>query len=275
MKEAINKFYIKNEAAFEIEGFDDKYLKEGKSLYEVIKVIDRVPLFLEAHLDRVFNSSKLVNLSINYSKEKIKEVILKLIEVNDTDIGNVKLVFNFNEEEKTFLAYFIRHSYPSEDDYKTGVDAISYKAERENPNAKVINYDFKKKVEEKIKEAKVYEAILVNNEGFITEGSRSNMFFVKNNIVYTSPVDTVLPGITRSMILSLCERLNIKVVEKLTEAEKLNEIEGLFLSGTSPNALPIRSVGALKFNSSENKIIKQIVDGFNQLINEDIQNNKK
>lgn len=275
MSEAIDKYYIKNKRVQEVELFEEKYLKIGKSLYEVIKVIDKVPLFLDEHLDRLVNSSNLANLNIRYSKAEIEEVILKLIKENNKEEGNVKLVFNFNEDEKTFLAYFIKHSYPSKSDYKIGVDTILYEAERENPNAKIINYNFKKEVEEKIKASNVYEAILVNRDGKITEGSRSNMFFVKDNIVYTSPVDKVLPGITRGTILNLCRDLNIEIREELVEAKNIGELDGLFLSGTSPNALPIKSVGMLKFDSSNNEVIKKIINGFNQLITDYIKGNKK
>lgn len=275
MIEAINRFYIKNKNTYNIEEFEDFYLKNGKSLYEVIKVIDEVPLFLEEHLDRLFNSSKLAKLNITYSREEIEEVILKLIKENNKQVGNVKLVFNFNEKEMIFLAFFIKHSYPSKEDYKIGVDTIIYEAERENPNAKIINYNFKKDVEEKIKASKVYEAILVNKDGYITEGSRSNMFFVKNNIIYTSPVEKVLPGITRSTILNICKKLNIEVKEELTNVKKLEEVDGLFLSGTSPNALPIKHIDSLEFNSAENKVIKKIISAFDELILEYIHKNKK
>lgn len=274
MKEAINKIYIKNKSVFNTEEFDDFYLKSGKSLYEVIKVIEKIPLFLEEHLDRLYNSSKLANLNITYSRSEIEEIILNLIEKNNQNIGNVKLVFNFDAQGMNFLAFFIKHNYPSEEDYKIGVDTILYEAERENPNAKIINYDFKSKVEEKIKTSKVYEAILVNKEGNITEGSRSNMFFVKNNIVITSPIDKVLPGITRGTILSLCENLNIKVEESAISIKELDKIQGAFLSGTSPNALPIKRINSMEYDSSENVVINKIVNGFNEMVKNYIEKKK-
>ena len=269
--ECFNEFFIENEKIKERGSFEESFLKEGKSLYEVIRIIDGAPLFLKSHLERFYNSAKLEGLNLWLDEEEIKENINRLI----VSIGNIKLVFNFNKgKNNNFLCYFLKHNYPEDIEYKRGVKTILYHGERENPNAKVINMDFRKIVGEKIKEEKAYEAILVDRNGYITEGSKSNIFMIKDGKVITAPIEKVLPGITRQNIIDVCKNLNLKVGEEKVHYKEIYKLEGLFISGTSPKVLPIKSVDEIEFKSSENKLILSIMEGYNKAIEEDVKGYK-
>ncbi|AVQ44441.1 TPA: aminotransferase class IV [Clostridium sporogenes] len=273
--ECFNEFFIENEKIKEKGSFEESFLKEGKSLYEVIRIIDGAPLFLKSHLERFYNSAKLEGLNLWLAEEEIKENINRLIEINKVSIGNIKLVFNFNKgKNNNFLCYFLKHNYPEDIEYKKGVKTILYHGERENPNAKVINMDFRKIVGEKIKEEKAYEAILVDRNGYITEGSKSNIFMIKDGKVITAPIEKVLPGITRQNIMDVCKNLNLKVEEEKVHYKDIDKLEGLFVSGTSPKVLPIKSVDEIEFKSSENKLILSIMEGYNKAIEEDVKGYK-
>ncbi|APF27959.1 aminotransferase class IV family protein [Clostridium sporogenes] len=273
--ECFNEFFIENEKIKERDSFEESFLKEGKSLYEVIRIIDGAPLFLKSHLERFYNSAKLEGLNLWLDEEEIKENINRLIEINKVSIGNIKLVFNFNKgKNNNFLCYFLKHNYPEDIEYKKGVKTILYHGERENPNAKVINMDFRKIVGEKIKEEKAYEAILVDRNGYITEGSKSNIFMIKDGKVITAPIEKVLPGITRQNIMDVCKNLNLKVEEEKVHYKDIDKLEGLFVSGTSPKVLPIKSVDEIEFKSSENKLILSIMEGYNKAIEEDVKGYK-
>lgn len=275
LMECFNEFFIENEKIKERDSFEESFLKEGKSLYEVIRIIDGAPLFLRSHLERFYNSAKLEGLNLWLAEEEIKENINRLIEINKVSIGNIKLVFNFNKgKNNNFLCYFLKHNYPEDIEYKKGVKTILYHGERENPNAKVINMDFRKIVGEKIKEEKAYEAILVDRNGYITEGSKSNIFMIKDGKVITAPIEKVLPGITRQNIMDVCKNLNLKVEEEKVHYKDIDKLEGLFVSGTSPKVLPIKSVDEIEFKSSENKLILSIIEGYNKAIEEDIKGYK-
>lgn len=272
--ECVNKFYVEDNNVLDTKFFKEEIIKEGKSLYEVIRIIDGCPLFLEEHLERFNASASLEGLSLWMSNEEIKSSIEKVIKTNEVLCGNIKLVFNFNHK-KTFLCYFLEHHYPQEENYKEGVKTIFYHGERENPNAKVIAVNFREKVGKIIKEKEVYEAILVDRDGYITEGSKSNIFMIKDDSVITAPIDTVLPGITRNTIMDLCNGLGLKVLEERISYKDINEMDGLFISGTSPKVLPIRYVDHIEFNSSKNSIILKIMNAYNEEIKRDILNYKK
>lgn len=274
MSECVNKLFILDSKEVSVDSFDDSLISKGTSIYEVIRVMEGVPLFLERHLDRLKKSADITEHKLWLTDDEIKEQIYKLIKSNNTEAGNVKLVFNFNSNKNTFLAYFLVHHYPNEEQYINGVPTILYKGERSNPNAKVINQNFRSAVEKRISEKEVYEAILVDNNGYITEGSKSNIFMVKGNKVITAPVDTVLPGITRQVILEICQKLDIVLEEIKIKDSDIDKLDALFITGTSPKALPISKVDSLIFKSSSNSIVLCIMRVYNKFIEDYIKSQK-
>lgn len=268
--------YLKNDKiidndAEEVSGINTN----GKSIYEVIRIIDGVPLFFEEHFLRLENSLKIVGLKNYYSENKMKEKITLLIEKSKNYTGNIKIVINYIKEKHDLYIFFIGHYYPKKEEYLKGVKTILYFGERDNPNAKVIASSFREAVTKKIKDSNAFEAILVDRDGNVTEGSKSNMFFVKDDVVYTSPVKAVLPGITRSKILEVCKKYNIKVIEEKIPYKTLKDMDGIFISGTSPKVLPVSYVENYKFNSGSNNIIKILIKGYDDFVNEYVNSHKK
>lgn len=258
-REAIKDFFIINGELVSTDNMEIFDEIKKPPIYEVIRVIDKVPLFFEEHLDRMRKSSDIINFNIYRRDEEIRNDIRKLIKVNNINNLNIKLLCtDVKGKGQVFLAYFIESYYPEENVYNEGIHTILYHFERENPNAKVLNVSFKEDVSKKTKEQGAFEALLVNKEGYITEGSRSNMFFVKNEKLYTAPKGEVLLGVTRNYIMKVCKELNLEVVEENIHIEDLNKIDGGFMTGTSVNVLPIKSINDYKYDSVNNAIIKEV-----------------
>ena len=174
--EAINKFYLNNGIIYPINEFRDEDLKE-KIIYEVLRIVDGKPAFLNEHLARMQRSFKLINEEFPYKKEEIEELIIQVIQENDNSNGNIKVTYNIRNGN--LKIYYIMHSYPPEKYYESGVKVILYYGERENPNLKIVSTEFRAKIAENLKEANAVEALLVDKNGFITEGSKSNFFAIK------------------------------------------------------------------------------------------------
>lgn len=238
-------------------------------IYEVLRVIDGKPLFLENHLERMRNSFKLINEEFSLKYEDICAKINKLIKSEVKKIGNIKITYKVNE--KKLDVFFIDHFYPSEDMYENGVKTILYFGERENPNAKIVNDDFRSKVNKEIKENNAFEAILIDRNGFITEGSKSNIFMVRDNKLLTSETKAVLPGVTRGEIIELAEKSGIEVEEVEYSYKDIDKLDGMFISGTSPKVLPINSVGNIKINVN-NEIVLKLMDAYNEEVEKYIKN---
>jgi len=242
------------------------------SVYEVIRVIDGVPLFFEEHLERLVKSLEILNYTLPWDENFIKDQLYRLIDLNQCYNYNIKIVINgLDTENKNLFVYFITSKYPPQEQYENGVHTILYEAERENPNAKVIAKSFRDAVTKKMAESNAYEAILVNQKGEITEGSKSNIFLVKDNVFYTSPAKDVLLGITRHRVIQLCLQLGYAVKEEAVPASFIEEADGLFITGTSPKVLPIASVDDRVYHSSSNSAILDLRRAYDALIQEYIK----
>jgi branched-chain amino acid aminotransferase len=240
------------------------------SIYEVIRIIDGIPLFWEKHLERFEKSAGLANESFNFNLSEITANIAKLASANHLNTGNVKLVFTFNSTNLTISSgelfiFFIPHNYPDDIDYQTGVKLISLIAERPNPNAKIHHADLRNQANELIANEKVFEVLLVNHDGFVTEGSRSNVFFISKAKVVTPPLNIVLPGITRELLIDLMHDRQIDFEEQMIQLSHLNKFDAAFVTGTSPKVLPIAQIDAFRFNPNH-EILKRMMVLYDQLI---------
>lgn len=274
--EAILNYYIYNGQEYTTDNSMGFEKITSPSVYEVIRIIDGVPLYMEEHLHRMKESAKLLGYSIDKRDKDIYNEIYRLIKINDYPDMNIKLqCSNFKDDNQIFLVYFIKSSYPSGEVYKGGIHTILYNSERENPNAKVINSDLRESINKKLQEEEAFEALLVNESDRITEGSRSNIFFVKEGKVYTAPAGAVLLGITRKKIVNICKGLSIELVEEEVAAKSIKDFDGAFMTGTSVNVLPISSIGHIQYNSVNNLTIKKIGKAYMEDLEGYVKANKR
>lgn len=272
-REAILNYYIYNGEVYSTEDMEVFDHITSPIIYEVIRIIDGIPLFLEDHLERLRKSLDLLEVVLQKSDEAIIAEIFQLIKINECKQMNVKLLCsNLYGKQQDFFTYFVSSHYPEASLYERGIHTILFYSERENPNAKVFNTSLREQVNEAIKKADAYEALLVNKDGYIMEGSRSNMFFVKKDTVYTAPAEDVLLGVTRNCIMKVCKELKIKVVEKAIHEKDLASLDGAFMTGTSVNVLPIRSIDTIKLNSVQNPVIHRILEGYLKAMKEYMKN---
>lgn len=265
MGEAINKFYISNAKTKSVDEWVD-YSKKS-IIYEVIKIINGRPLFYDEHYKRLVNSLKLKSESIRINSKEMYDLISELVNKNQVLIGNIKIIYNLLDSD--FRIFFIKHSYPNKEMYDQGVNVISYFGERHNPNVKEMDVDFRSSVNKEIKNKGVYEALLVDNKGLVTEGSRSNVFFIKGDTIYTSKSNAVLEGVTRTEILKEAEKNRISIKEKDIKFKELEIYEAAFISGTSPNILPIKKIDDKEFDV-KNGIMRELMNKFDLRIKEDV-----
>lgn len=254
MEKIVGRFFMKNGKFADAADFS--FTLNPQNVYEVIRVIDGIPLFLEDHLARMTSSLALQGMRLTETLEKIRNLLLLLIKKNNVENGNIKLLINGAAPD--IYLYFIPHAYPAETLYEAGVDTATLAIVRHNPNAKVIDARYKAAVTAFIEEKNIYEALLVNPEGCITEGSKSNLFFVRGEKVLTPPLKDVLGGVTRQRILDLCKENGIPVEEVPVPLTDLPTWDGAFISGTSPKVLPIRSIDGRTLSSTDNPVIQKI-----------------
>jgi branched-chain amino acid aminotransferase len=240
-------------------------------IYEVIRIINGKCLFLELHLNRLQRSISLANKMLNISLNDITRNISKLLITNSLINGNIRINVCFQETDVHLLSQIIPHHYPSTDDYLYGVKAITVKAERTNPQAKIFNSDFREKINALIVKASAWEALLINDQNHVTEGSKSNLFAVKGNHVYTPPLKDVLAGITRLQVIKLCKDLSINLTEINISDNEINQFNSFFITGTSPMILALRMIDNTSFDVS-NEVIKKLSLAYDNMVLQYINN---
>jgi branched-chain amino acid aminotransferase len=245
------------------------------TIYEVIRVINRTPLFLHDHIERLLNSISINNVDqkIKITLPSIEKNITMLLENNFYIDGNFKYSIHYINEHVHSFVYYIFHNYPSLELIEKGISLDLINAVRIDPNMKIVHNNLKHQVENILKNNDLYEVLLIDNYNNITEGSKSNVFFIKDNTLYTSPDESVLKGITRKYIIKLANDLKIPLIFSYINAENLGIYEAAFLTGTSPKILPIRNIGKYNFNT-KHSTINTLINAYNLLINNYINQNK-
>ena len=107
--------------------------------------------------------------------------------------------------------------------------------------------------------------LLVDRNERITEGSRSNVFFVKGNRFYTAPDSMVLSGVTRKKVMECLADLEFTIVEEAVFTSEISTFDAVFLTGTSPKVLPVRSIGKQVFNT-QLLVVNELMNQYNHLI---------
>ena len=243
-------------------------LPEGKGIYifEVIRVISGIPLFLDEHLQRLQLSIFKSDFNFRINREGLETDIYKLINSNQVRIGNLKIVIRLADKNINTWLYFIPYSYPSPEEYLSGVELGILHAERLNPEAKTIQPKVRETASQFFRTESDYEVLLIDQNGFIREGSRSNVFFIKGDKVYTPPADQVLNGITRCKVIDILETGCCEFEEVPVLLDDLKSFDGIFITGTSPKVLSVKQAGSVVFNP-QHPVYLEILKRYDQLIN--------
>lgn len=275
-REAMLEYYIHNgQLVFTstMDIFDEIGIK---SVYEVIKIIDGIPLFFDEHLDRMKRSLLTLGVELLKSREDILKEIMQLVKINQCKSINIKLLCNcINKDKIDFLTYFIKSEYPQQEAYRRGIHTILFRGERETPNIKTIKVSFRERVKQSREEKGAYEALLVDKQGFITEGSRSNIFFIREGGILTPPSGKVLLGVTRKYIMKICKQLGIEVKEEMIDIHQLKNIQGAFITGTTVNILPIATIEDISLCTVENNTMKFLTEAYQKEMMANIEKRKK
>jgi branched-chain amino acid aminotransferase len=256
--------YIYDDQILPVITYSPFLYEQGETLYEVIGFQNGQFFFLDDHLDRLVNSASMADLELWLSREEIIAKFNQLLIINQVKNGSVNIIFNFSDIKHCIL-YYIEPVKLTEKDYSHGVPVGLLHSERMNPNIKFYNMSFRRLADKAIMDNKVTEVILVDRSGFITEGSRSNVFLVRNSEIYTAPVKDVLPGITRKHIINICKKIGINIIEKKIPLVDISAYQGLFLTGTNVRVVPVNKVENVHFQA-DMSLIRDIRFAYSELI---------
>ncbi|MGG1401402.1 D-amino-acid transaminase [Bacillus salipaludis] len=231
---------------------DERGHQFGDGIYEVIRVYNGKPFMLEEHLQRLIQSAKAIRLPIQQSVEDFKALILEAIQKSNELESAVYLQITRGIAVRQHLfpaapvsiTMTVRQVAGIDNEAREkGMKAIFHEDERwTNCYIKSLNLLPNILAKQIAHEAGCYEAILVR-DGFITEGTSSNVYMVKDGVVYTTPLSKqILSGITRLAVKKVTESLGVPFIEKKFTPDELLQADEVFITSTTSEILPIVNV---------------------------------
>ncbi len=262
---ALHKYHIRDCRLRPNRDFVPPEELEGAIIYEVIRVMEGKLLFFGDHMDRLHHALRAKDWNIPWKDQEILICLHDLILSNREKTGNIKYLVHQGAGGMTFWAYFIPHRYPTKEEYREGVRTDIFHWERIHPNIKQWSGEFRRSVQEFIKQKGIYEAILADDQDIILEGSRSNVYFTRGRTVYTPPPDRILEGITRKHVQQICRERQIGCKEEHICLQEIDGFEGCFISGTSPAILPVRQLVKQSFDPGQ-PVIREIGGSYREIM---------
>jgi len=230
---------------------------------------------LREHIDRLFQSALIAQIEIPFSKEEIEEACKEIVRVNGLDEAYIRpLVFigegvmGVHPHDNPIRVAIIAWkwgAYLGEEALKNGTRAKTSSFIRHHPNAMMTkakicgNYVNSVLAKREVTRLGYDEAILLDPEGYVAEGSGENIFLVKHGIIKTTPPTTILPGITRDTVIKLAKDRGYTVIEERFTRDELYIADEVFLTGTAAEITPVREIDDRPIgNGKPGKITKEL-----------------
>lgn len=216
----------------------------GFGVYETIRVVNGVPFFLADHLERLQESANIIGLEHPFTIDIVEKGIIELVEKTGTGSYNLKiLLIGASKAENTQLFVLpLNPLFPDKKLYRDGASFVTYEYERAFPHAKTLNMLQSYLAYKKAKQAGAYDALLLDDDGYIVEGTRTNFFCIKDRTIITPPEEKILLGVTRKAVLHVATQSNYKVYEQEISWGDIQKSDGAFITSTSSKIIPVHSI---------------------------------
>lgn len=238
----------------------DRGFLYGDGLFETLRSYGGYTFMLDAHLERLFFSLKILKYNLPFDKEYIKDALRRTIDKNNLQKRDayIKIIvtrgihsgeLHFNGEYKPNLVIIADSLTPyPEVDYTKGINITTSSIRRPVMGSplychKLLNYfeNIFAKNEAHYNEAQ--EAVFLTRDHLVLEGASSNIFFVKRNIVYTPPLtQNILPGITREVVIRICRENGIEVKQKKVHYRDIINADEIFKTSSIAGIVPVKKI---------------------------------
>ncbi|WP_078430189.1 branched-chain-amino-acid transaminase [Alkalihalobacterium alkalinitrilicum] len=258
----------------------------GDGVFEGIRVYDGNIFQLKEHLERLYNSAKSILLTIPHSLEELTQIIVETIKINELQDAYIRLVVsrgvgNLGLDPAScptpnVIVIAEQLSIFPKELYDKGLEIVTVATRRNRPDVlspkvKSLNYlnNILVKIEASL--AGVSEALMLNNEGYVAEGSADNVFIVKGNKILTPPgYIGALEGITRNAIIDIAKDLGYEVKEEPFTRHDVYVADEVFLTGTAAEVIAVVKVdGRVIGDGKPGKETNKLLQAFRQKVVED------
>jgi len=229
---------------------------EGVRAYET----DNGPAIfkLEEHTDRWFNSAKILGMTIPFDSETLNQAQREVITKNNLKSAYLRPMCFYGSEGMglradnlkvhVMIAAWEWGAYLGKDSMKNGIRICTSSFIRQHGNSALAkaktngNYIISMMALQEALDKGFDEALMLDTDGFVSEGSGENIFIVRDGVLYTPELTSALPGITRDTIMTLADELGYQVIEKQITCEDVSSADEAFFTGTAAEVTPIRTL---------------------------------
>ncbi|UTR09154.1 branched-chain-amino-acid transaminase [Evansella sp. LMS18] len=273
--------FVKKEDAV-VSVYDHGFLY-GDGVFEGIRVYSGNIFKLDEHLDRLFESAQSIMLTIPYTKEELTNIIVDTVRKNQLKTAYIRVVVSrgagnlgldpaYCSQPRVVVIAEELALYP-QSLYEKGLRVGSVASRRNRPDVlspqvKSLNYLNNILVKLEANQAGVDEALMLNDQGYVTEGSADNIFIVKNRTIRTPPVYLgALEGITRNAIISLAKELGYELQETPFTRHDVYTADEVFLTGTAVEVIAVVDVDGRKVQDGKpGEVTNHLLSEFRKLV---------
>lgn len=241
---------------------NDRGYHFGDAVYEVILFNEGVFYDFDAHINRLFNSLKSIEIEFSFTKKTIELIVKNLIRLNRVTFGSVYIQVSRGVAErnhtydnlkvKPILTIITSKKHNTTNAIIKGVKAITIRDNRwSRPDIKTTQLLPNVLAKTIANKQGAYESIFIDEEGYVTEGSSSNIWIINNkNEIITRNIDgKILSGITRKTVAEFAKLNDLKVLEKKFSKEDMFKAKEVFLTSASSFVTPINEIDEVKVNN--------------------------
>ncbi|MGI6467102.1 MAG: branched-chain-amino-acid transaminase [Sphaerochaetaceae bacterium] len=259
----------------------------GDGVFEGIRAYNGRVFRLDDHIKRFFEAAKAIRLTLPLSYDEIIEVVLETCRQNNISDGYIRLVCTRgadalglypepNNHPPRLFCIAGQVALYTDEAYQRGLKVITSSLRRNkativDPQIKSLNYLNNILASIEARRANADEALLLNEEGLVTECTGDNVFFVKNEVVYTPPVWLgTLDGITRKVVFELCQNLSIEIKDQpFTRYNLLNSDEA-FLTGTAAEIIALTELDGQKIGDGKaGEVTMRLLEAFREYVKDE------
>ena len=253
----------------------------GDGIWEGIRLVNKKWLFLDDHIDRLFEGAKAIDLDIGLTKAEIKQELFKTQKANKmTDKAHARLMVTRGVKSKPFqrpsyslngptIVIIMEHSEDALDNPPIKLATVSQA--RGNPMVQDPKLNSHSKLNcilacIQAEKAGADEALMLDPHGFVSTTNSCNFFIVKNDQVWTSTGDYCMNGITRKKVIEICISNNIPIFEKNFSLVDVYSADEAFITGTLGSLVSVESIdGRLIENNANYSMTERLLHLYNDL----------
>ena len=267
-------FFPEEEAKVSV--FDRGFLY-GDGLFETLRVYNGKIFRLADHLERLSKAARLI--SIPFDPVKSEEILYQTLRRNQLSYAILRLTLtrgdsgwgiDYPSDTQPTMVIIARSfsGYPGQDEGIGVVIAETRKTPNQSLDSSLKSLNFLNNIFARREAASqgFKEAIMLNKDGFIAEGSVSNIFWVADNVLYTPALEVgILPGVTRKVVMELADKEDIPCEEGFYKPETLLAADEVFLTNTGYEIMPVRKVNETSFHSP-GPLTTKLLNAYHRLI---------